>query len=214
MAAVTSILCSPASARSSNTTRKMLLNSKSSAWAGSHCHSRVVLENPYWYRVLNGDRIRLKRIAAFASLAAPQEAAPKIQADDDFKPIVLPTNETSKTLLCIRHTSAHVLAMAVQKVFPDAKVTIGPWIERGFYYDFDIQPLTDKDLKKIKKEMDRIIRRNLPLIREEVSREEAERRIRAINEPYKLEILDSIKSEPITIYHIGGSRRGLGILAS
>ena len=49
--------------------------------------------------------------------------------------------------------SAHVLAMAVQKVFPDAKVTIGPWIERGFYYDFDIQPLTDKDLKKIKKEM-------------------------------------------------------------
>lgn len=45
------------------------------------------------------------------------------------------------------------MAMAVQKVFPDAKVTIGPWIEHGFYYDFDIESLTDKDLKKIKKEM-------------------------------------------------------------
>lgn len=48
---------------------------------------------------------------------------------------------------------AHVMAMAVQKVFPDAKVTIGPWIDNGFYYDFDMDPLTDKDLKRIKKEM-------------------------------------------------------------
>lgn len=45
------------------------------------------------------------------------------------------------------------MAMAVQKIFPDAKVTIGPWIENGFYYDFDMGPLTDRDLKKIKKEM-------------------------------------------------------------
>lgn len=48
---------------------------------------------------------------------------------------------------------AHVMAMAVQKLFPDAKVTIGPWIESGFYYDFDMEPVTDKDLKRIKKEM-------------------------------------------------------------
>lgn len=48
---------------------------------------------------------------------------------------------------------AHVMAMAVQKLFPDAKVTIGPWIENGFYYDFDMEPLTDKELKRIKKEM-------------------------------------------------------------
>jgi threonyl-tRNA synthetase len=45
------------------------------------------------------------------------------------------------------------MAMAVQKLYPDAKVTIGPWIESGFYYDFDMEPLTDKDLKRIKKEM-------------------------------------------------------------
>ncbi|KAL7216390.1 hypothetical protein ACSBR1_028353 [Camellia fascicularis] len=53
---------------------------------------------------------------------------------------------------------AHVMAMAVQKLFPDAKVTIGPWIENGFYYDFDMEPLTDKDLKRIKKEMWKIMK--------------------------------------------------------
>jgi threonyl-tRNA synthetase len=95
------------------------------------------------------------------------------------------------------------MAMAVQKLFPNSKVTIGPWIDNGFYYDFDMEPLTDKDLKRIKKEMDRIIRKNLPLVREEVSREEAQKRIEALNEPYKLEILEGIKEDPITIYHIG-----------
>ncbi|KAG7583441.1 Aminoacyl-tRNA synthetase class II [Arabidopsis suecica] len=117
--------------------------------------------------------------------------------------VVLPSNESSDKLLKIRHTCAHVMAMAVQKLFPDAKVTIGPWIDNGFYYDFDMEPLTDKDLKRIKKEMDRIISRNLPLLREEVSREEAKKRIMAINEPYKMEILEGIKEEPITVYHIG-----------
>ena len=116
----------------------------------------------------------------------------------------LPTNDDSEELLRIRHTSAHVMAMAVQKLFKDAKVTIGPWISNGFYYDFDSpEPFLEKDLHKIKKEMDKIIQRKLPLRREEVSREEAERRIRAQNEPYKLEILEAIKTEPITIYHIG-----------
>ncbi|ESQ36981.1 hypothetical protein EUTSA_v10002438mg [Eutrema salsugineum] len=117
--------------------------------------------------------------------------------------VSLPSNDSSEKLLKIRHTCAHVMAMAVQKLFPNAKVTIGPWIDNGFYYDFDMEPLTDKDLKRIKKEMDRIISRNLPLLREEVSREEARQRIMAINEPYKMEILDSIKEEPITVYHIG-----------
>jgi threonyl-tRNA synthetase len=96
------------------------------------------------------------------------------------------------------------MAMAVQKLFPKVQVTIGPWIENGFYYDFDSpEPFSDKDLKTIQKEMVKIINRKLPLIREEVSREEAQHRIEAINEPYKLEILGDIKQEPITIYHLG-----------
>jgi len=95
------------------------------------------------------------------------------------------------------------MAMAVQKLFPNAQVTIGPAIENGFYYDFDSpQPFTEKDLKAIKKEMTKIINRKLPLIREEVSREEAQRRIAQNNEPYKLEVLQDLQ-EPITIYHLG-----------
>lgn len=117
--------------------------------------------------------------------------------------ISLPKTSESETLKKIRHTTSHVMAMAVQKLFPKAQVTIGPWIETGFYYDFDSpEPFSEKDLKAIKKEMVKIIKRKLPVVREEVSREEAQRRIQAVNEPYKLEILEGL-TEPITIYHLG-----------
>ncbi|MEG4010335.1 threonine--tRNA ligase [Microcoleus sp. Pol11C1] len=117
--------------------------------------------------------------------------------------IELPRTSESEALKKIRHTTSHVMAMAVQKLFPKAQVTIGPWIENGFYYDFDTpEPFTEQDLKAIKKEMIKIINRKLPVIREEVSREEAERRIKEINEPYKLEILEGL-IEPITLYHLG-----------
>lgn len=93
--------------------------------------------------------------------------------------------------------------MAVQRLFPDVKVTIGPWIADGFYYDFDApEPFSDADLKRIQKEMFKIMRQRLPLIREELPREEARARIEELKEPYKLEILDSI-DDPVTIYHIG-----------
>jgi len=118
-------------------------------------------------------------------------------------PIKLPKTSQSEQIKRIRHTTSHVLAMAVQKLFPKAQVTIGPWTENGFYYDFDTpEPFSEQDLKAIKKEMIKIINKKLPVIREEVSRAEAESRIKAINEPYKLEILASIH-EPITLYHLG-----------
>jgi threonyl-tRNA synthetase len=117
--------------------------------------------------------------------------------------VSLPKTSESPQLLRIRHSMSHVLAMAVQKLFPSAQVTIGPWTETGFYYDFDNpEPFTEADLKAIKKEMARIIGRRLPLERIEVSRGEAERRIRAQNEPYKLEILAGLQ-EPITLYTLG-----------
>ncbi|WP_448527040.1 threonine--tRNA ligase [Parathermosynechococcus lividus] len=119
------------------------------------------------------------------------------------EPIHLPKTSESEQIKRIRHTTSHILAMAVQKLFPKAQVTIGPWIENGFYYDFDNpDPFSEKDLKQIEKEMVKIIKRNLPVIREEVSREEARRRIKALGEPYKLEILEDLQ-EPITIYHLG-----------
>ena len=121
----------------------------------------------------------------------------------DTVKIHLPKTSESEDLKKIRHTTSHVMAMAVQKLFPKAQVTIGPWIENGFYYDFDTpDPFSDKDLKTIKKEMIKIINRKLPVTREEVTREDAKTRISAQNEPYKLEILDGL-IEPITLYHLG-----------
>jgi threonyl-tRNA synthetase len=137
--------------------------------------------------------------------SAPPSPVPPASspAAPDGPSIALPKTSESPQLLRIRHSMSHVLAMAVQKLFPQAQVTIGPWTETGFYYDFDNpDPFTETDLKAIQKEMGRIISRRLPLERIEVSREEAERRIRAQNEPYKLEILAGL-TEPITLYTLG-----------
>jgi threonyl-tRNA synthetase len=125
------------------------------------------------------------------------------EVSSESSPIQLAKTSESEQLLRIRHSMSHVMAMAVQKLFPDAKVSIGPWTETGFYYDFDkVEPFTEADLKAISKEMARIISRRLPLQRIEVSRAEAERRIRAQNEPYKLEILAGLQ-EPISLYTLG-----------
>jgi threonyl-tRNA synthetase len=152
----------------------------------------------------------------FASGASKRLFSAAAEVVVDEEPIILPTNDDDE-LLRIRHSSAHVMAMAVQQIFPDAQTTIGPWIDNGFYYDFffpetkdeetgetiPARKLTEMDLKNVKKAMDKIVSKNFPFTREEVTREEAERRIKEIGEPFKLEILESIKTEPITIYHIG-----------
>mmetsp|Transcript_6970 Transcript_6970/g.15319 ORF Transcript_6970/g.15319 Transcript_6970/m.15319 type:complete len:715 (-) Transcript_6970:127-2271(-) len=150
-------------------------------------------------------------------LSAVAEEQPSTSQENDDQDEDLPTNDSDPTLLKLRHTSAHVMAMAVQQTFPEAQVTIGPWIDNGFYYDFYFPETTDPstgetipsrklseaDLKLIKKEMDKIISKDYPIVRKEVTRDEAREMIQAIGEPFKLEILDSIKTEPITIYSIG-----------
>ena len=138
-----------------------------------------------------------------SSPSKPGEAASVTTPGADATAISLPKTSDSPQLLRIRHSMSHVMAMAVQRLFPRAQVTIGPWTENGFYYDFDSpDPFTEADLKAIKKEMIKIINKKLPLERLEVSRAEAEARIKAQNEPYKLEILAGI-SEPITLYTLG-----------
>ena len=88
-------------------------------------------------------------------------------------------------------------------------MSIGPWIENGFYYDFDPpEPFQEKDLRRIKKEMDKIIKLKLPFTEEVVTREEAKRRIEEQGEPYKLEILNRIKSDHITIWHTSKNQDG------
>jgi threonyl-tRNA synthetase len=105
----------------------------------------------------------------------------------------------------IRHSCSHVMAMAVQSLFPETKVTIGPTTDIGFYYDFDRpSAFTPEDLRKVEKKMREIIKANLPIIEEVVERDEIRQKIAELGENYKLEILDSIpENETITRYFIG-----------
>jgi len=102
-----------------------------------------------------------------------------------------------------RHSAAHVMAQAVQRLRPGAKVTIGPAIDDGFYYDFDTEPFTPDDLVKIEEEMRRIIEADYSYSREDVSRESAYPVFDAMNEPYKREILDGIEDATVSIYRQG-----------
>ena len=102
----------------------------------------------------------------------------------------------------MRHSAAHVMAEAVESLFPEAKFGIGPSIEDGFYYDFDLpRSLTPEDLPVIEDGMRAIIVQNVPFIKEEVSKEKA-RKIFA-RQPYKLELIDEIPDEKVTIYKQG-----------
>ncbi len=106
----------------------------------------------------------------------------------------------------IRHSAAHVMADAVQRLFPGTQVTIGPAIDAGFFYDFYRAegPFTEKDLASIEKEMRRIIKEKRPFSREEVSREHAQALFEKMGEKFKLEIIDAIPAgEPISLYRHG-----------
>ena len=110
--------------------------------------------------------------------------------------------DKDERLEVIRHSAAHVMAEAVQSIFPDAKFAIGPAIESGFYYDFDLpRSLTPDDLPFIETKMDEIIASNVPFIREEVTKEEAQRLFAA--QPYKLELIDEIPDEKVSLYRQG-----------
>ncbi|HHV61102.1 MAG TPA: threonine--tRNA ligase [Firmicutes bacterium] len=103
-----------------------------------------------------------------------------------------------------RHSTAHILAQAVKRLFPDVKLAIGPAIENGFYYDFEkATPFTPEDLDKIEKEMKKIIGEDLPIVREEVSKEEAVRLFQDQGEKYKLELLEDIPDDVVSLYRQG-----------
>src|SRR5450432_1193766 len=109
-------------------------------------------------------------------------------------------------LAVIRHSTAHVMADAVQRLFPGTKVTIGPAIDDGFYYDFDKQGggFTEDDLRKIEAAMADVVKRNSPFRREVVSREEALRTFEGMGERFKVEIIRSIpEGEEVSLYRHG-----------
>ncbi|CAM3085673.1 threonine--tRNA ligase [Streptobacillus ratti] len=111
------------------------------------------------------------------------------------------TTDSKKGLEILRHSSAHVMAEAVLSLFPNTKVTIGPAIENGFYYDFDTEkPFTEEDLVNIEKEMKKIIKLNEKFSKEVWSREKARAYFENEGQSYKVEILDSLEGEEFTIY--------------
>ncbi len=125
-----------------------------------------------------------------------------IQKDSSVKII---TSKDKEGLDVIRHDAAHIMAMAVQELFPGTQVTIGPVIENGFFYDFARkEPFTKDDLKKIEKKMSEIIDRDVKTKREVWDRGKAIAHFKKIGEKYKAEIIESIpKNEELSIYHHG-----------
>ncbi|WP_291323347.1 threonine--tRNA ligase [Desulfonatronospira sp.] len=116
-------------------------------------------------------------------------------------PVPLSSLEGLKVL---RHSAAHIMAEAVKALFPSAKVTIGPDIEHGFYYDFDFErPFTPEDLEKIEARMSESISKDLPFERLVMSMDEAKKVFLKLNETYKLEILDELEEDQVSLYKHG-----------
>lgn len=115
------------------------------------------------------------------------------------------TDKDPEGLDIIRHSTSHLMAQAVKEIFPGSQVTIGPVIENGFYYDFSLpRPLTMEDLPVIEKKMDELVKKDLPIVREEMERDKAVEFFKSIGEDYKAEIIASIPTnEAISLYRQG-----------
>src|SRR3990172_4775056 len=104
----------------------------------------------------------------------------------------------------LRHSTAHVLAAAVLEMFPEAKLGIGPAIENGFYYDFDLpRTLIPEDLPIIEEKMKAIVKKNLPFEKAEVTIKEAEDLLKKSKQNYKLELLKDLPGDKVTFYKTG-----------
>ncbi len=122
----------------------------------------------------------------------------KINEDSKIKFL---TFEDEKGKEVFWHSSAHILAEAVTSIYPEAKLTIGPPIKEGFYYDIDIHPLTEEELKKIEEKAYDIIKKNEKIERKEVDKETAKKLFK--NNPYKLELLEEFEDDTVSIYYQG-----------
>jgi threonyl-tRNA synthetase len=124
-----------------------------------------------------------------------------LDADTTIAPVF---GDSAEGLDILRHSSAHLLAHAVKRLFPDTQVTIGPVIESGFYYDFKrAQPFTPEDLEQIEKTMREIASENIPVSRRDISKTEAIAIFREMGEHYKVEIIEGIPEPQVSLYTQG-----------
>jgi threonyl-tRNA synthetase len=111
------------------------------------------------------------------------------------------TTKDPEGLEIMRHSAAHVMAQAILRLYPDARLTIGPVVEDGFYYDIDMPPVSEEDFARIEAEMKNIVQARLPIQRQEVSKDEALALYK--NEPYKLEMIRELQDGTISLYRQG-----------
>ncbi len=143
--------------------------------------------------------------AALAGKVNDQLVDTRFLINDDADLAII-TNKSDEALELVRHDAAHIMAQAVQELYPGTQVTIGPAIDNGFYYDFAREtPFTPDDLTKIEKRMQEIVKRNLPIEREVWSREDAIKTFEDLGEKYKLEIINDVipEGEELSIYRQG-----------
>lgn len=142
---------------------------------------------------------KLAKIALAASLNGRMvDLSERVWDDSEIK-IITFDSESGKEVF--RHSTSHIMAQAVQDLFPGVKLAIGPSIEDGFYYDFDIsKPFEPEDLIRIEKKMKEIVEQNHPFIRKEVSKKEAVELFNQKGESYKVEILSELDEDKVTLY--------------
>ncbi len=125
------------------------------------------------------------------------------EIEDDVKLSII-TIDSEEGLEVIRHTTSHVMAQAVKRLYDNVKVAIGPDIEDGFYYDFDLEEsFNQEDLQEIEKEMEKIIEEDIPVRRKELPREEVIELMEKRGEDYKLELIEELDDEMISLYFQG-----------
>lgn len=144
---------------------------------------------------------RLEDIVAVRVNGEVRDVSVMLDGPAELEPIYI---DSPEGLEILRHSTSHVMAMAVKELFPGVKVTIGPAIEDGFYYDFDYErPFREEDLPKIEEKMAEIIRADYPFERKEVSKEEAVKFFEEEGEKYKLELLEDIDDHKVSLYTQG-----------
>ncbi|WP_297848694.1 threonine--tRNA ligase [uncultured Desulfovibrio sp.] len=155
---------------------------------------------------------KFKTVVAARALADGRDAADasgvlldlSAPLPDDCAELAPVYADSPEGLRMIRHSTAHVMAAAVKRLFPAAKVTIGPAIDNGFYYDFDVErPFSSEDFPAIEAEMQKIADAREPFSRETLSRADAVARFKALGENYKVELIEGIEADTVSLYTCG-----------
>ncbi|MBN1106541.1 MAG: threonine--tRNA ligase [Deltaproteobacteria bacterium] len=143
----------------------------------------------------------LERMVAVKVNGELRDLSASIDSDALLEPVSM---ESEKGLEILRHSTSHVMAMAVRELFPGVKVAIGPAIENGFYYDFDYErAFREEDLSRIADRMEEIIKGDLPFVRKEVPKKEALDLFKAAGEDYKVELIQDLEAEKVSLYTQG-----------